>query len=349
MNKLITKMMCMALISVLCMSAFAQNNVRKTNDEFKKETAQEKTACSQAREGFVKSTAYVAGAPVTGLTSKVSNHDVFLSWTAPQGAPTGYEVRMDGNLLATVSTTTYNHPNVAEGDHVYTVRAIFGGEGNPQDVIVHAFVEGEGGGGNVRATNELIFNYTGSVQTLQLTPGTHTIEVWGANGGGGGGADAIKGGYSKGDYTVTSPTTLYVYVGGKGTYVAPNGPAPGGWNGGGASTTFSGAFGSGSGGGGTDVRTTNNATYANRIIVAGGGAGGGGNHNGSGNQYGQAQDRGGYGGGTTGENSPSTSYTAYGGTQTAGGAGASGQPSGTLGVGGSVTGNNTGGGGGGGW
>jgi hypothetical protein len=214
-----------------------------------------------------------------------------------------------------------------------------------------------GGSGGQQSCGETIFTYTGSVQTMEMLPGrTYTIEAWGGNGGGGGAADAIKGGYSKGDYTVTSPTTVYIYVGGKGNYLTTNAGVPGGWNGGGSSTAFASGtpYGSGSGGGGTDVRTSNNTTYADRIIVAGGGGGGGGNNNGSGGTYGQAQDRGGYGGGNNGGNALSTSYPAGGGTQTAGGAGAyaSGpgqQPAGAFGIGGSATGNQTGGGGGGGW
>jgi hypothetical protein len=59
------------------------------------------------------------------------------------------------------------------------------------------------------------FSYTGSVQQINLPKGTYQLEVWGADGGGQYGG---KGGYSKGEYNVTTPTTLYVCVGGVGGY-----------------------------------------------------------------------------------------------------------------------------------
>src|SRR5687767_2659959 len=85
------------------------------------------------------------------------------------------------------------------------------------------------------------FNYSGGAQTLNAQPGNYEIECWGANGGDGGGTSATpgsggKGGYSKGFYTVTSATTLYIYVGGIGqsnntSSVAASVSTPGGWNG----------------------------------------------------------------------------------------------------------------------
>ena len=58
------------------------------------------------------------------------------------------------------------------------------------------------------------YNYTGSVQQVDLPAGTYKLEVWGAEGGGGqnntlGG----KGGYSKGNITLLNNTVLYIYVG----------------------------------------------------------------------------------------------------------------------------------------
>ncbi|MBL7932051.1 MAG: fimbrillin family protein, partial [Bacteroidia bacterium] len=117
------------------------------------------------------------------------------------------------------------------------------------------------------------FNYTGSSQTVALPAGNYSIQCWGANGGTSAGG---KGGYSTGSITITTPTTLHVYVGGAGTSTnsTGSGNAAGGWNGGGNGSCYSSYGSSGGGGGGTDIRTTQNTTYANRIIVAGGGGGG---------------------------------------------------------------------------
>ena len=112
------------------------------------------------------------------------------------------------------------------------------------------------------------FSYTGTVQTYIATPGTYTLEVWGAQGGNdpfyptsvfGG-----RGGYSTGVLTLTNTTTLYIYVGGQGT---------------GSSSS---SWGSTGGGGATDISlygisnsTTWNSSshFYSRIIVAGGGGG----------------------------------------------------------------------------
>ncbi|UUV22592.1 glycine-rich protein [Paenimyroides aestuarii] len=183
------------------------------------------------------------------------------------------------------------------------------------------------------------FNYTGSVQSVTLPAGDYEIEMWGADGGKGFQTSQInnegKGGYAKGTLTVTTPTTYYIYVGGKGTD-ASNGSVGdvylGGWNGGGDSgqNNYSNAaqYRAAGGGGGTDIRTTQNTTYANRIMVAGGGGGG---------VY-LATYVGGNGGGITGDDGGNT-YHGDGGSQTAGGTanGSTGNIAGTdgaLGIGG---------------
>jgi hypothetical protein len=180
------------------------------------------------------------------------------------------------------------------------------------------------------------FSYTGAVQSVTLPAGSYQIEMWGANGG-----DALKGtggkgGYSTGVLTVASSTTYYIYVGGKGT--AATASTPGGWNGGGSCLgTYSTGYNGGTGGGGTDIRTTQNTTYADRIIVAGGGGGG--------NGYSSYTGNGGDGGGTTGSSGASTrgaTYTGGGGSQTTGGTSATGGISsyslaGALGTGGSYS------------
>lgn len=61
------------------------------------------------------------------------------------------------------------------------------------------------------------FNYTGNVQSVDLPAGKYKLQCWGAQGGrsykGSSGAGS-KGGYSEGVLTLTSPKTLYVFVGG---------------------------------------------------------------------------------------------------------------------------------------
>lgn len=136
------------------------------------------------------------------------------------------------------------------------------------------------------------FDYTGKVQEVTLPAGQYKLQCWGAQGGNSGSYSGTgsKGGYSEGQLTLTEPTTLYIFVGGKG---ASSGN--GGWNGGGGSTGSS-SYDSGGtygksypacGGGATDIATVtsdmaysskrNNrsaASLLSRCIVAGGGAGG---------------------------------------------------------------------------
>ena len=193
------------------------------------------------------------------------------------------------------------------------------------------------------------FDYTGSVQTATLTPGTYKLECWGAEGGIGNGGTGGLGGYSKGELLVTQNLTLYMYIGSKGyskveTVV---------FNGGGLAEASS-SYNSGSGGGATDISlkkdswdSTNH--FYSRLIVAGGGGGGAGA---SGSGY-----NGAYGGGEVG-GGVSISHSAYdtvsGGTQTTAGMSSAtntGLTGGSFGKGGTYQGggNESGGGGGGGW
>jgi hypothetical protein len=174
------------------------------------------------------------------------------------------------------------------------------------------------------------------------TTGTYTFQVWGAQGG-----NALNtsgtvlqsgplGGYSAGNYSLTSGQAVYVYVGGQGsgstsTYAAISG----GFNGGGIGYNGDANGRAASGGGGSDIRINSNS-LSNRAIVAGGG-GGGKFFTGYGTQSGS------YGGGTSGADGAtanygaSYSYNGKGGTQSAGGAGGSNYaqaPAGTLGNGG---------------
>jgi len=74
--------------------------------------------------------------PASNLTATQNGTNVNLSWTAAQGTPTGYEVRYDGTLLTTTpaATTTYTHNNPTQGQHTYSVRALFNSDCYPQTV-----------------------------------------------------------------------------------------------------------------------------------------------------------------------------------------------------------------------
>lgn len=109
------------------------------------------------------------------------------------------------------------------------------------------------------------FDYTGSVQTATLIPGTYKLECWGGQGGSYNSYIGGYGGYSKGTITLTKATTVYISVGGAGS----SSSTAAGFNGGGTGIS------SGRGGGGaTDVRIGQNSLYS-RVIVAGGGGGAG--------------------------------------------------------------------------
>lgn len=147
------------------------------------------------------------------------------------------------------------------------------------------------------------FEYTGTVQEVELPAGKYKLQCWGAQGGNVTGAYAIngsKGGYSEGVLTLTKTTKLYVFVGGQGTSYTSSASQTstsvvnGGWNGGGAGVRTA-RYSSGGtdgrsfprgGGGATDISTvTSTLSYSSgrttrdsasllaRCIVAGGGAG----------------------------------------------------------------------------
>ena len=103
------------------------------------------------------------------------------------------------------------------------------------------------------------FDYTGNVQTFNVPEtGYYMLECWGANGGGdwenlGINSAGGIGGYARGLKQLTKGTTLYIFVGGKGTVASSATFAGGGYNGGGhgANTGYG-------GGGMTHISTTNN-------------------------------------------------------------------------------------------
>lgn len=183
------------------------------------------------------------------------------------------------------------------------------------------------------------FDYTGSVQTATLAPGTYKLECWGGQGGTYSSYIGGYGGYSKGTITLTEATTVYVSVGGAGS----SSSTAAGFNGGGTGIS------SGRGGGGaTDVRIGQNSLYS-RVIVAGGGGGAGvasANANPcgcGGGEYGGD----GYYNNTTGSYTAGQNRSGGSASQTAGGITWSTGTQATFGQGGNASGYSCGGGGGG--
>ncbi len=180
---------------------------------------------------------------------------------------------------------------------------------------------------NVGETKQ--FNYTGSAQSITLTPGQYQLQCYGAKGGCSNGG---SGGYSVGTLIVTQNTTAYIYVGGRGKSCGGSGnysygtaevqmssgggTGGGGWNGGANASSYAAGRFSGGGGGATDIRIGGSST-SNRIIVAGGG--GGGSYSATSSSS-SSDYHGGSGGGTTG-GSGSGSRPGSGGSQSAGGSG----------------------------
>lgn len=152
------------------------------------------------------------------------------------------------------------------------------------------------------AQTDFRYEYTGTYQTFTApATGYYKIELWGAQGGnsvgntskacsyGRGNAYAAGGcggfgAYTSGTIYLPKDTTLYVYVGGRGTNGKAGKNVVGGWNGGGSGTyDHSDDEASGAGGGATDIRlvATSSSTIWNefeslksRIMVAAGGGGG---------------------------------------------------------------------------
>lgn len=206
-----------------------------------------------------------------------------------------------------------------------------------------------------KAQTVYTFSYTGGQQTVALTPGNYSFQCWGADGGLGNiNSGSVPnsqiaggvGGYSTGSITITSPTTLNVVVGGRGSDGFLNPTAPGGYNGGGNGSTASTHRGGG-GGGASHIATTAGilsslSTNQSAVLIVAGGGGGGGN-----------QSIGGHGGGLNGvQPASSTQFSnrtaGGGGSQISGGSCFSGGSGAVFGQGGTST-QNLAGGGGGGW
>ena len=185
------------------------------------------------------------------------------------------------------------------------------------------------------------FDYTGSVQTTTLTPGTYKLECWGAEGGIGNQSNGTygnggKGGYSTGILNVSTNTTIYITVGGQGQNGILNTRTAGGFNGGGDGYGTNNSGVGGGGGGASDIslmspvfshssyfinniRDTN--SLLSRIIVAGGGGS-------AGYDVSNNAANGGAGGGTTGQDGLSNRvYHGTGGKQTTFGTGGSSEES----------------------
>lgn len=152
------------------------------------------------------------------------------------------------------------------------------------------------------AVNDIInCSYSGAKKSIVLPPGKYKLQVWGAQGGYRSSSSyGGLGGYSIGTLTLTEKTTVYVYAGGAGNTTPGSATIKvGGFNGGGYRYQYNG------GGGASDIRIGQDSLYA-RVIVAGGGG-----------SDGATSKKGMHGGGTSGGNSSeSFGSLGYGGTQT---------------------------------
>lgn len=177
------------------------------------------------------------------------------------------------------------------------------------------------------------FSYTGKIQSVTLKRGKYRLQVWGAQGGDGAAKVSNdqqifggKGGYSEGILNVSTATTIYVVVGGKGgTTVDGVGVATGGYNGGGVGTKTGGNTSNtqtaGGGGGATHIATKTGllsalSSYKSNVLLVAGGGGGAGGWYGS---FATEHSNGGFGGGLSGGTAKNVNnYSANGGTQTSG-------------------------------
>lgn len=171
-------------------------------------------------------------------------------------------------------------------------------------------------------------SYTGAEVSITLPAGVYSIDCYGGEGGVGGRyqnyssyAIAGLGGHSTGTLALSSQTTLYLNVGGKGEnyYGTATDVRPGGYNGGGSNGSYGGV-----GGGATHIATRSGLLSSlennkSSIIIVAGGGGGASAYNNS--YYGSGGAGGGLNGGSgTDQGSASLATCGQGGTQTEGGA-----------------------------
>ena len=126
--------------------------------------------------------------PVTNLTANVVSTTVYLSWIAPGGKsgskaiPTGYDITFNGAPLATVTTTSYIHTNVAIGTHEYCVVAVYS-LGESDEECVNATVDATADDCN--PVTDLTVDYDVACQAI--------ISWTAPAGGGGGGGTGVPG------------------------------------------------------------------------------------------------------------------------------------------------------------
>ena len=133
---------------------------------------------------------------------------------------------------------------------------------------------------NVASITTQNFDYSGSSEPFVVPIGVSSITIELAGGSGGVGSYALRtgsGALVTATMTVTPGDILSVFVGGAGEVgqSVSDHLAPGGWNGGGDSTSvgYVGVGGSNSGGGGSSDIRINGSTWTDRILVAAGGGG----------------------------------------------------------------------------
>ena len=64
-------------------------------------------------------------APATNLNAVVTDNDVALTWTAPAGSPTSYDIYANDVFKVNVTTTSHTLVGLADGVYVFSVKAIF--------------------------------------------------------------------------------------------------------------------------------------------------------------------------------------------------------------------------------
>lgn len=234
------------------------------------------------------------GATIT-LSSSMT---AYAQWTAINyyfdinGADNGLvDVYINGSLVASgVSDYYQQHPYGS----TYEIKNIRPKSGYNYDGVTGGSLSGTITGATTVTLSFSIaftsqdFGYTGNVQSFTApTSGTYQLEVWGAQGGVNNSSDG-RGGYSKGNISLSSGQILYICVGGQN-----------GYNGGGSPYVGFGSNG-GYGGGATHIAKSNNrgvlknyASYTSEVLIVAGGGGGAAT-------YGSGYSGGGYGGGSTG-------------------------------------------------
>ncbi|MDD4633441.1 MAG: C25 family cysteine peptidase [Bacteroidales bacterium] len=78
--------------------------------------------------------------PITNLAANVQNGDVTLSWTSPSGA-VSYNIYQDGTLLTNTTSANYTVENVAAGEHIFCVEAVYADGGVSTQKCVNVYVD----------------------------------------------------------------------------------------------------------------------------------------------------------------------------------------------------------------